>query len=125
VAASRSLECSRQEGGDTVSTGATAIVRHADAHPLHWLRRHRHFVLVRVLVRGCEQDRFQVSSPEALSSAMRRLRPHLSSRRTSVQFSGFAEEWLPLGIGRRSREVDLADLDSALSFLAEQGVGAS
>ena len=88
------------------------------AAPLSGLRRQRRAVLVRVTAHGHEVDAFDVSEPQTLRAALRPIYAHLPARDGDVRFTAVEEEWLPLGLNRVHREVDLRGLEDALNFLA-------
>lgn len=82
------------------------------------LRRRGRSIKVRILDGGHEVDSFEVSSLDALRSELKAIQPYLPRRAVLIQFQGVQEESLPLGINRIRREVDLGNLNAALSFLA-------
>lgn len=81
------------------------------------LRWRSGFVLVTVLDAGREVDSFRASDPEVLVAALRPICHHLPEGDGALRFTGVEEEWLPPGIRRVRREVELDSAEVALSFL--------
>jgi len=86
--------------------------------PLQTLRRHTRAVQVKVIDGGREVDSFQVANPRILRSELRSIYRHLPKGDGVVRLSGVDEDWLPLGIDRVRREVELDNVADALFFLA-------
>ena len=86
--------------------------------PLQRLRRHTRSVQVKVIDDGREIDSFQVTDPQVLRSELRSIYRHLPKGDAVVRLSGIHEEWLPLGIDRVRREMELGNVADALFFLA-------
>jgi len=81
------------------------------------LRRRDRSIKVRILDGGHEVDSFEVSTADLLRAEMKAIGPHLPKRGALVQYRGIEEQSLPLGIARVRREVELEDLQDAVSFL--------
>lgn len=94
------------------------VESHSYVSPLQRFRRHARAVQVRVIDDGREVDSFQLSDPQDLRSEVRSVYRHLQGCSGTVRLSGIKEEWLPLGIDRVRREVELDNVADALFFLA-------
>lgn len=74
-------------------------------------------VQVDVLLWGLVADSFRLSDPHTLGDAMAPIYRHLPQEGVIVRLLGIEEAFLPLGIGRTTRQVVLCDLNEAHSFL--------
>lgn len=108
-----------------MTANAQSSFSRTDVQAFPPLRHHSRRVLVRVLADGYELDSFEVSRPDVLVAALRPIYAHLPRQGVAIRFRGIEEKALPLGIDRVRREVDLAGLSSALSYLGDTAGGAA
>ena len=85
---------------------------------LNRFQRRSRSVEVKVIDDGFVVDSFRVSDPLTLRSELRFIYRFLPKGGGLVHLSGVEEAWLPLGLDRKRREVELGNVADALFFLA-------